>query len=203
LKRGEGRPFAVLFLYYFCLVALTIAAKTARDAYFLSRYDRSLLPIMFGASAVAVGIAVAAYSGLANRLGGRRTLILTNGLFAVSLLLLQSRMAGVLIPIGYVWIEVITVIATLQFWLLAPDIFDPRSAKRLYGPITGGGSLGAIVSGLTLKPFVSTFGSGYLLYLVAGLLAGSGPAGADGVPVRQGVHGGCQTGTPDTGEETL
>ena len=170
LKRGEGSPFALLFLYYFCLVALTIAAKAARDACFLSQYDKSLLPLMFVASAASVAVAVAVYSGLAKRLGDRTTLHLTNGLFAGSLVVIQPVIAGILIPVSYVWIEVITVITMLQFWLLAPALFDPRRAKRLYGPIAGGGSIGAIAMGLTLKPFVSAFGSRALLYLVAGLI---------------------------------
>jgi ATP/ADP translocase len=173
LKPGERNAFVLLFLYYFCLVALTISGKTARDTYFLSRYDKTLLPIMFGASAASVAIAVAVCTRLANRLGGRAALNVTNGLFALSLVALQGRIAGIVVPFIYVWIEVITVITMLQFWLLAANIFDPRQAKRLYGPIAGGGSLGAIVAGLALKPFVSAFGSGLLLYLVAGLVSAS------------------------------
>lgn len=170
LKPGEGKPFAVLFAYSFCLVALTIAGKSARDTYFLSRYEKTMLPIMFGVGAVAVAMAISAYSAMASRMGARSALNFSNILFGGSLILLQPRVTGWLIPVTYVWVEVITVLTMLQYWLIAPGIFNPRSAKRLYGPIAGGGSLGAIVMGLSLKPFVHTFGSGILLYLVAALV---------------------------------
>ena len=170
VRPGEGSQFAILFLYYFCLVAITIAGKTVRDSYFLSRYDRGLLALMSGAAAAAVALSVAAYSWLSTKVGLRMATHLTSGLFAGSLILLQARIQGVLIPTFYVWIEVIFVIVTLQFWLLAPLIFDSRQAKRLFGPIAGGGSLGAVATGFAMKPFVRAWGIDPVLYLVALLI---------------------------------
>ena len=34
-----------------------------------------------------------------------------------------------------------------QFWTLANDIYDPRQAKRLFGFIGGGASLGGAIGG--------------------------------------------------------
>ena len=93
LKPNEGKLFLLCFLSFFCIVALTISGKTARDAYFLSRYDRAVLPIMFGAGAAAVGISVAIYTRMMTRLGSRNARHLTSALFAASLPLLQPWLA--------------------------------------------------------------------------------------------------------------
>ena len=36
-----------LFLFSFFTIAMGLTAKTAKDAYFLSRFDKSILPLMF------------------------------------------------------------------------------------------------------------------------------------------------------------
>ncbi len=157
----------VLFLQYFFVVAVAIAGKAARDTYFLSRYDRSFLPLMFAVCAVAVAVAGVVYSHYERRLPPR---VLFNGLNILSLtglLAVKFHLDGFSIPFLYVWVEIIVAILSLSFWLTASEIFDPRQAKRLYGLIGGGGALAAIVVGVTIKPLVMANGSESLLWLIA------------------------------------
>ena len=49
---GEGRRVFLLFLHYVWVVSVTIAGKSVRDVYFLTRYDRSILPLMAVAAAM-------------------------------------------------------------------------------------------------------------------------------------------------------
>ena len=171
VRRVEIPKVATLFGYYFAVVAVTIAGKSASDAYFLSRYSKSLLPLMFVAVAVAVAVFVNFYTRLSKRLTPGRLLTVTNLLFAASLLLIRLRLEGWAIPFLYVWMNIIIVIMGLQFWMLAADLFDPRQAKRLFGLIAAGGSLAAIAVGSTLKPLVKAFGSESLMLHVAGFIA--------------------------------
>ena len=171
VRREEIPKVLTLFCYYFAVVAVTIAGKSASDAYFLSRYSKSLLPLMFVAVALAVAIFVDLYTRLSKRLTPGRLLTLTNLLFAASLPLIRLRMEGWAIPLLYVWMNIIIVIMGLQFWMLAADLFDPRQAKRLFGLIAAGGSVAAMVVGSTLKPFVKAFGSEALMLQVAGFIA--------------------------------
>ena len=40
IKPGEGKMVATFFLFSFFTVAMGLVAKTARDAYFLSRFEK-------------------------------------------------------------------------------------------------------------------------------------------------------------------
>ena len=44
----------------------------------------------------------------------------------------------------YVWGALLGILLISQFWTLANDIYDPRQAKRLFGFIGGGATLGGI-----------------------------------------------------------
>lgn len=171
IKPEERFRTLVLFVQYFFVVAVTIGGKSAKDTFFLSRYDRSLLPLMLAVCAVAVAGAAAVYSHAARRLSSRVLFHVLNLLALAGLVAAQFNLDGLMVPFLYVWVEIIIATLTLSFWLSASEIFNPRQAKRLYGLIGGGGGLAAIFVGLMVKPLVKTYGSESLLLLViAGLV---------------------------------
>src|SRR4029453_6200989 len=57
-----------------------------------------------------------------------------------------------------------------QFWSLANDIYDARQAKRLFGFIGGGASLGGIVGAGIAGQYARTIGTNNLLLVAAVLL---------------------------------
>jgi len=173
----RGRTF-VLFLQYFFVVAFTITAKSARDTFFLSRHDVSVLPLLFAASAAAVAGTAALYSRLAARLAPATLFNGMNLLFLICLVLVPFRLYGFVIPLLYVLVETLIALLSLSFWLAAAEIFDPRQAKRLFGIIGGGGALAAILAGLAAKPFAQAFGPESLLWLAAAALAAQWVLGA-------------------------
>lgn len=166
VRPDERTRTLVLFLQYFLVVFVTIAGKSARDTLFLSRFDRSFLPLMFAACAVAVASAAALYSHFGRRLSSRALFNGLNILALAGLLAVKFHLDGLSIPILYIWMEIIIAILSLSFWLTASEIFDPRQAKRLYGLIGGGGAVAAIVVGITIKPLVKAYGSESLLWLI-------------------------------------
>ena len=173
LRAGEGPRVSLLALQYFFVVAVTIAAKTTRDTYFLSRFDRSYLPLMFSVCAGVVALLALLYARVAPKLGKPSLLNGSYSLFIAVLLVLNVRMTGLAVPFLYVWVEAVISIATLQFWLQAADCFDAREAKRVFGLIGAGGALAAFVTGMGMKPYVKVFGPDSLLLLVCGGLAAS------------------------------
>jgi hypothetical protein len=170
VRADERGRVVLLALHNIAVISVTIAGKSVRDGYFLSRFDRSALPLMMFAIAVAVSIAVPLYKSVRSKVRSEVLLPGTALVFAVSLSLIHLKLEGWTIPLLYVWMEVITVITVLQFWLLASDVFDVRQAKRLFPMIGGGGSLAAMLVGSQLKPFTKAYGSDMLLWLVCGLL---------------------------------
>jgi ATP/ADP translocase len=167
VKPGEGKRTLILFLQYFFVVAVTIAGKSARDTFFLSRFDKSYLPLMYVVCAFVVALAAALFARASRKTSTAMLLNATCALFVAGILLLSLRIEGFIIPVLYTWVEIIVSLSTLQFWLLASDVFDPRQAKRLFGIVGGGGSLAAIIVGTGVKPFVKMFGPNALLVFVA------------------------------------
>ncbi len=170
VKPGEGTRAAVLFAQYFFIVAAGIAGKAARDTFFLSRYEKSLLPLMLAACAVAVALSAALYSRVSGKLNARLLFDGVNLLFLAGIALLSLDLNGHAIPGFYVWVEIIISILTLSFWLMASEVFDPRQGKRLFGLIGGGGSAAAIFVGAGIKPCVKMFGPNALVWVIAVVL---------------------------------
>src|SRR5207247_2162447 len=140
VRTDERGKVILLALHNVAVTAVTIAGKSVRDGYFLSRFDKSALPLMMCAIAVAVATIVPLYRRLASRYAPEVLLPGTALLFAVSLFLIHFKLEGWTIPLLYVWMEVITVLTILQFWLAAWGVFDARRATRLFPIVGGGGS---------------------------------------------------------------
>lgn len=153
----------MLFALSFSIVSATISGKTARDTFFLNQFDISYLPLMFVATAVAVGIFVPLYSRLLEKKGPYNTILFTGAISAVSLALIQLFLTRWMIPVLYVWMEVIATVLSFQIWTIAGDLFNSRQAKRLYGILAAGGSISFILFGLWLQPFIAQFGSHSIL----------------------------------------
>ena len=170
VKVGEGRPVLILFIHFFAYVAISITGSAARDTYFLTLFDRTLLPLMFVAVAVILSLTLAIYTRYTKQFDLLPVMSFTALVAALSLGIIQMHIRGWVIPFLYVWIEIINTLLVIQFWFLAGDVFHPRQAKRLFGILGGGGSLAAIIVGLGIKPFVNSFGSQRLLYLTIGFL---------------------------------
>jgi AAA family ATP:ADP antiporter len=71
----------------------------------------------------------------------------------------------------YIWAGIFSAISASQFSLIANDIFNPRQAKRLLGPIFSGGTLGGLLAGAVSRGIVHTIGTENLFLIpVAQLL---------------------------------
>ena len=47
IKSEERKPIIILMLMFFCIVGSSITASSAKDTFFLTQFDKSLLPLMF------------------------------------------------------------------------------------------------------------------------------------------------------------
>lgn len=174
IEKGEGKPAIILFAYFFFFGATLTVGKTARYAYFLNRSDITYLPLMFFLTAIVVAIIATINYIASKRYDLTRnlchTISLSGFIFAISLILIQKNLSGFMIPFLYVWIDVITIVINFQFVMYASLVFNSRQAKRLFGIILCGSPIARIIIGAGIPPFVSQFGSNYLLTLTAGFI---------------------------------
>ncbi|SVC89976.1 uncharacterized protein METZ01_LOCUS342830, partial [marine metagenome] len=163
IKPEEQKPTALAFLMFFSIVATSITGSSARDTFFLTDYDRSLLPLMFAIIAVVMVAAIAIYNRVASGKDLAMIITITSFIFIFTLAGIQLRLKGNMIPVLYVWVDVVVSISILQFWLLMGEIFNARQAKRLFSIIGAGGAIAGIGVGYGIKPFVTKFGAENLL----------------------------------------
>jgi AAA family ATP:ADP antiporter len=84
---------------------------------------------------------------------------------------IRGSLAWYLPAAFYVWVNCFGVIAPLQAWTFANQMFDTRQARRLFGLIAVGASLGSIGAGLLARVLVSPVGGAVNMMLVlAGLI---------------------------------
>ena len=163
VKEGEGQPFFILFIHFFCFSAMGITAGSARDAFFLSLFEKTYLPLMFVAIAIVMAGVIPLYTKWTRGRDLTTVIMFSAAIFGGSLIPLTFMLSGWIIPLLYIWVEIIIVLSIAQFWLLAGEVFDARQAKRLFGLISGSGAIAAMVVGFSIRPFVQTFGSDKLL----------------------------------------
>lgn len=174
IRRGEGKRTALCFLHLFTASAVFVLGRTVRDTLFLSRYSLDALPWMFVLYGVASAITVVIYARLADRLSRTRTIVVWCAIGALTYLgtwFLTRTEAPWIYPTFYVWSEVFANLAISQFWTLANDLHDPRSARRLFGTIGSARVLGVIVVGVVASSVVRIIGTEQLLFVLVALMA--------------------------------
>ena len=76
INKEEKYPAIILMLMFFCTIGASITASSARDTFFLTQYDKSLLPLMFAAVSVVMVLSVTIYNRLSARLDLIKMIIL-------------------------------------------------------------------------------------------------------------------------------
>ena len=173
-QRGDLPRGLLLFAYLFLVIAAYLVGQVARNALFLGRFKASLLPFADLAVFFVVTAAVALYVRAGRRFGLDRLLAGSLVLFGVVALALAVLARGTppawVFPAIYVWVGVFGVLAPAQVWTLANYVLTPREARRLFGFVGAGATLGATVGGVLSSAAASRFGAESLLVLVSALL---------------------------------
>ena len=159
IRPGEGLPVLLSFSYIGVVIASYVLARAIRNGLFIEAYGPFALVYVAAASPVVLSLFVPAYTILAARLGARRVTTATLLFFSLNVLVLF-----------YVWVNCFGVIAPVHAWSYASSLFDTRQAKRLFGLIGSGASLGAIVGGFLARMLVEPLGGSTNLLLVLALL---------------------------------
>ncbi|MCB9601585.1 MAG: MFS transporter [Sandaracinus sp.] len=174
VRPGEGVRVALLFAHLLLASAIFVMGRTVRDTLFLSRFSLDALPWMFVAYGVASAITVVVYAQVADRAPRDRMIAIWSALgvatYVGTWFAVRAEQAWIY-PTFYVWSEVFANLLISQFWTLANDVFDPRSAKRLFGTVGAARVLGIIVVGLVTGVVVRAIGTEQLLFVLCGMLA--------------------------------
>jgi AAA family ATP:ADP antiporter len=175
VRPGEGRAVVITFTYIALAVASFLLAKPIRNGLFLSQYGAYKLVYVYVAVPIALSLAMPIYARVGARLGARA--VVTGSLVFFSLNVVafwyffRFRDVPGLPAIFYVWVNCYGIIAPVQAWTFANMVFDTRQARRLFGLIGSGASLGAIAGGLLARELAGRMGTIDLLLVLAALIA--------------------------------
>jgi AAA family ATP:ADP antiporter len=130
---------------------------------------------LFTSTFLAAALVSPAWSAILAR-GSRRTLIpWVFHVFAACELAFAACVALEVAPLAvgrtfYVWSSVFNLFVVSVFWSLLADLLGPDAARRLYGPISAGGTLGGLVGPALTRLLVDDLGVAGVLGLSAALL---------------------------------
>lgn len=168
--RREWARTLLLALSILTIVASYMMVKAVRDAVFLARFGTTEQAFLFIGLAASAGLFAAIGTRLSRGTGGPGVIVGTHATVAASLLALwpalEAHVAGM--PwVLYVWSSFFGLFVIANFWLLANQLYDTRTAKRVF-PILGAGAItGGIVGGWTAQ-LATRIGAVDLLPIIAG-----------------------------------
>jgi AAA family ATP:ADP antiporter len=174
LRRGDGVIAVQMFAYSFLAMAGYNVLKPLTRSTFITDLGSDNLPYVLLASAFVIGVLMNGYAAAARRLA-RRVIPATQAaiiaLLVIFSLLLRTRSESVTVAF-YLFGQLLGVLLISQFWTLANDVYDARQAKRLFGFIGAGASLGGIAGAGLVATIVREMGAENLLLVSAAALGG-------------------------------
>ena len=176
---GEGAALFWSCAYFFCLLSSYYLIRPVRDAMGVAG-DGDRLTWLFMGTLGAMFLANPLFGALVSRFP-RRVFVpvvyhFLGGNLLVFYLLLRVFPGGWGAGIGatfFVWTSVFNLFAVSVFWGFMADTFRNEQAKRLFGFIGVGGTLGAIAGSLAASWLSGPVGPVNLMLLSAALLEGA------------------------------
>lgn len=151
VRPGEGLALATAAGYFFFLLLSLYLLRPVREAMGIARGAEGLPWLMTTTMAVML-VANPLYAALVSRLPRRRFVPGVAHFFAANLLVLAALFQGlpghggeVLGYAFYVWVSVFNLFVVSVFWSLMADLFTEDQGKRLFGIVSMGGTLGAVI----------------------------------------------------------
>ncbi len=165
-RRREAVTVLLMFGCSFLAMAAYNVIKPVTRSKFMEDLGPTNLPFVQLAAGIIIGLVMAGYSWLVSRLPRRWSLPIIQGGIAFLLLifwyLFRTDLEWVSAAFYFVSL-ILGILLVSQFWTLAEVVFDPRQAKRLFGFIGGGASLGGILGSLIAERGARQLGTANLL----------------------------------------
>ncbi len=177
-KRQEYEAVAWSFIYFFCVLSAYYILRPIREEMAVGSGPNTI-PMLFTGTFVAMLFATSIFGWVASRYPRRSFLpwvylfFITNivifwGVFAYSRAKdLEFIWAG---RIFFIWLGVFNLFVVSVFWSFMADIWTREQARRLFGFISAGGSIGALMGGFVTSIFVTELGFQHLFPISAALL---------------------------------
>ena len=176
VEPDEAKAVIVAFFYFFFLMASYFILRPLRDT-MGTVYGVEHLQELFTGTFVLSFLVAPLFAGLASRIKLATFLPWVYGFIALTLVVFyflfqQAANDRWVAAAFYVWVSSFNLLTISVFWSLMANIFSSGQAKRLYGVIAAGGTVGTISAPAFIALFVHSVGTNTLLLIsAAGFLA--------------------------------
>ena len=178
LKRHEFVAVAWSFAYFFCVLSSYYIIRPVREEMAVGSGPNTI-PYLFIGTFVTMIFATSIFGWVASRYP-RRVFLPWVYLFFISNILIfwfvftqaisDNQEYIWLGRIFFVWVSVFNLFVVSVFWSFMADIYTREQGRRLFGLITSGGSIGALIGGVMTSALVTTIGFQNLLPISAAVL---------------------------------
>jgi len=178
LKKHEYGAIAWSFVFFFCVLAAYYILRSVRETMAVEGGVQNI-PWLFSGTFVVMLIATPIFGWVASRFPRRQFLPWVYYFFAANILLFWAGFTYTIdnnldfIWIGrafFVWLSVFNLFVVSVFWSFMADIWSREQGRRLFGFISAGGSVGALLGPLATSALVIPIGFHNLLPISASLL---------------------------------
>ncbi len=178
LERHEYAAVAWSFLYFFCVLSAYYILRPVREMLGVQSGPETL-PYLFTASFAVMLVATPVFGWITSRYPRKVFLPWVYAFFILNILAFwaasaylidedQSRIwAG---RIFFVWLSVFNLYVVSVFWSFMADIYTREQGRRLFGLLSSGGSIGALLGSTTSFALAQNIGSQNLFPIAAVLL---------------------------------
>ena len=175
VKSEEIQALWLGFVFNFMVLGGYYVIRPIRDEIGASSGVENL-PWMFTATLAAMLVANALFSAIVARMSRRKFIPIAYRFFIANLLIFSVLMR--ILPraeqqwLGrtfFVWLSVANLFVVTVFWAFMTDLFSNEQGKRLFGFISIGGSLGAIIGGSITAWLVRPIGAANLFLVSAAM----------------------------------
>src|SRR6202044_3824268 len=168
----EVRAVLISFVYFFFLMASYFILRPLRDT-MGTIYGVDHLQELFTGTFIVSFIVAPLYAGFASRIRLATFLPWVYGVIALSMVGFYFAFAAHensrwLAAAFYIWLSTFNLLTISVFWSMMADIFSSPQAKRLFGFIAAGGTVGTIAAPAFIAFFVKTLGTDMLLLISGG-----------------------------------
>lgn len=174
LEPGETAALLWSFSYFFTLLCSYYIIRPIRDEMgILGGVDN--LQWLFTGTLIAMTLLVPLFGWISSRFPRRRFLPYVYGFFILAMLLFhllinETDTSPAIARAFFIWTSVFNLFVVSVFWSFMADIYSNRQARRLFGFIAAGGTVGALAGPALTTLLVQPLGTKNLLLISALLL---------------------------------
>lgn len=178
VERHEYVAVAWSFFYFFCVLSAYYILRPVRETMGVGS-GTNTLPYLFMASFGVMLLATPAFGWIASRFPRKVFLPWVYGFFILNILVFWAVFSQRIddgldhVWLGrtfFVWLSVFNLYVVSVFWSFMADIYTREQGRRLFGLLSSGGSIGALLGGIATSTLVTRIGFENLFPISALLL---------------------------------